>query len=153
VPPNDFLSWKVVSTEPRWVALPAGHRLAARRTITLADLADEPFIALPTAAGPLRDFWLAIVERSTKPRIAAIAETAEETFEAVASGLGVALLSEGNATIYQRDDVTCRPVTGLSPSQLAVLWRTADTRTAVQVFVDTCQECLCVNETLATTAR
>lgn len=27
----------------------------------------------------------------------------------VASGLGVTLLAEGNAAIYHRDDVTCRP--------------------------------------------
>jgi hypothetical protein len=30
--------------------------------------------------------------------------------------------------------VTCRPVTGLSPSQLAVLWRTDDGRKAIRVF-------------------
>ena len=37
-------------------------------------------------------FWLAADERQGPPRIGAEAETAEESFEAVASGLGVALL-------------------------------------------------------------
>lgn len=112
------------------------HRvqLEGKAEVTLDDLSGEPFIALPATAGPLRQFWLAAEERQSPPRIAAEAETAEETFEAVASGLGVALLAAGNAELYQRSDVVCRPVTGLSPSQLAVLWRTDDDRKAIRVF-------------------
>lgn len=36
----------------------------------------------------------------------------------------------------------CRPVTGLSPSQLAVLWRTGDDRTAIQVFTSLFCQCV-----------
>lgn len=142
VPDTGLISWQVVATEDRWVALPASHRLAARAAVTLDDLSGEPFIALPATAGPLRQFWLAAAERQGPPRIAAEAETAEETFEAVASGLGVALLAAGNAEIYQRDDVVCRPVAGLSPSRLAVLWRTDDDRKAIQVFTGTFCQCV-----------
>lgn len=94
------------------MALPASRRLAACTTVSLADLTDEPFIALPAAAGSLRRFWLAADERSTTPGVAAEAETAEESFEAVASGLGVVLLAAGNAEIYQRDDVIHVPSPG-----------------------------------------
>jgi DNA-binding transcriptional LysR family regulator len=142
VPDTALLSWQVVATEDRWVALPAKHRLAERAAVSLGDLAGEPFIALPVTAGPLRQFWLAAEERQVPPRIAAEAETAEETFEAVASGLGIALLAAGNAEIYRRDDVICRPVTGLSPSQLAVLWRTGDDRKAIQVFTGIFCQCV-----------
>ncbi|HEX4361160.1 MAG TPA: LysR family transcriptional regulator [Pseudonocardia sp.] len=146
-PAGEEFTWKVVATEQRWVALPAGHRLAGdgtgSSTIPFADLVDEPFIALPASAGALRDFWLATDHRRTPPRIAAEAATADETFEAVASGLGVVLLSVGNVSVYQRADVVCRPVSGLSPSQLAVAWRTGDDRDAVRVFADACAECLC----------
>jgi DNA-binding transcriptional LysR family regulator len=142
VPDTGLLSWQVVATEDRWVALPAGHRLAGRAAVTLDDLSGEPFIALPAAAGPLRQFWLAAEERQTPPRIAAEAETAEETFEAVASGLGVALLAAGNAEIYRRDDVVCRPVAGLSPGRLAVLWRTGDHRKAIKVFTGIFCQCV-----------
>jgi DNA-binding transcriptional LysR family regulator len=75
--------------------------------------------------------------------VVAEAETAEETFEAVASGLGMSLPAAGNVEIYRRDDVVCRPVTGLSPSELAVVWRTRDSRDAIRVFVDACFQCLC----------
>ena len=49
----------------------------------------------------------------------------------------MALLAAGNAGLCQREDVMCRPVAGLSPSQLAVLWRTADDREAIRVFAGT----------------
>jgi DNA-binding transcriptional LysR family regulator len=141
--PAEDLSWRVVATEDRWVALPAGHPLAGRACVPFGALADEPFVALPADAGPLRDFWLACDQRTRPARVAAEAETAEEALEAVASGLGVTLLSEGNATIYRREDVVCRPVCGLPPSELAVVWRTGDDRPAIGVFVDACARCLC----------
>lgn len=143
VPNNGEFSWKVVSTENRWVALPSSHRLASRGVIPLTELADEPFIALPRTAGPLREFWLGNDQRPVPARVAAETETAEESIEAVGSGLGVVLLAEGNAQIYQRDDIVCRPVTGLSPSELAVIWRARDDRRAVHIFVQACERCLC----------
>ncbi|MFI8191642.1 LysR family transcriptional regulator [Streptomyces sp. NPDC085946] len=141
LPANGDFSQKVITREDRWVALPAAHPLADRPVVPFEDLVDEPFIALPATAGALRDFWLGNDHRRTPARIAATAETADEAFEAVASGLGVVLLSAGNAEIYQRETVVCRPVTGLSPSELAVVRRTRDHREAVRVFVDAC--CLC----------
>jgi DNA-binding transcriptional LysR family regulator len=143
VPDNGEFSWKVVATEDRWVALPSGHRLASRAAVPLDELADEPFIALPRTAGPLREFWLGNDQRPTPARIAAEAETAEESIEAVGSGLGAVLLSAGNAEIYQRDDIVCRPVMGLPPSELAVIWRTRDDRHTVHIFIDACAQCLC----------
>jgi DNA-binding transcriptional LysR family regulator len=143
IPDGAGLSWRVVATEQQWVAVPAGHRLAGRDVVPFAELVDEPFIAMPTSAGPLRDFWLANAHRTRPARIAAETENAEETFEAVASGLGVVLLSAGNVRIYQRDDVVCRPVDGLPPSELAVAWRASDRRDAVRVFVNACIGCFC----------
>lgn len=140
--PGD-LRYRVVSTEPRWVALPAAHPLAAKPEISLGDLLDEPFVALPATAGPMRDFWLAADERDRPPVIGAEAETAEEAFEAVAAGRAVTLVSAGNAELYLRDDVTARPVTGLSPSRLAIIWRADDRRPVVRVLVEAFIRCLC----------
>jgi DNA-binding transcriptional LysR family regulator len=71
-------------------------------------------------------------------RVAAVVTTADETFEAVADGVGVALLSAGNAAIYTRPGVQARPVAGLSPSELAVVWRDGDRRTVIRDFVLAC---------------
>ncbi|MBW4717763.1 LysR family transcriptional regulator [Saccharothrix obliqua] len=142
VPNSGELSWRVVASEERWVALRREHPLAHLEQVPFAALADEPFIALPQDAGPLRDFWLAMENRVKPARVVGEASTADETFEAVASGLGVVLVSAGNTEVYQREDVVYRPVTGIAPSTLAVVWRTGDDRAAVEVFVQSCVSCL-----------
>jgi DNA-binding transcriptional LysR family regulator len=138
IPDREEFSHKVIASEDRWVALPSGHHLASEISVDFNDLAGEPFIALPRSAGVLRDFWLASDQRTSPVHVAAEVTTPEETFEAVASGIGVVLLSAGNATIYKRDGVVFRPVGGLSPSELAVVWRTGDQRPAVRLFIDAC---------------
>ncbi|MEV4568683.1 LysR substrate-binding domain-containing protein [Nonomuraea sp. NPDC049419] len=134
VPPE--LRTYVLVTERRGVAMPADHRLAGLAEVPFDELRDEPFIALPPAAGPLRDFWLGVEHRSGPPVIGVTAGTAEEVFEAVSSGLGVVLVAEGNAELYRRPGVTYRPVSGLPPGELAIAWRERDARPQVMAFVD-----------------
>jgi DNA-binding transcriptional LysR family regulator len=134
--PMDDVDVLPVATEDRVVALPTDHRLAGASGIEFPDLLDEPFIALPDSAGPLRDAWLAVAERGGRPPVVgAVADTPDAVFEAVASGLGVVLLAAGNADLYARPGVVCRPVTGLSPAVLALAWRRSDRRPAVAAFV------------------
>ena len=118
------------------VALATDHPLAAQAEVTMAELAEEPFIALPRSAGALREFWLATDERAGPPRVAVEADSAEGAIEAVASGAGVVLLAEGNARLLARPDVVCRPVPGLSPCELAVARRRGDTRELVAAAVE-----------------
>jgi DNA-binding transcriptional LysR family regulator len=128
-------------SERRFVALPAGHRLVRRRSLRMTDLLDEAFVALPEAAGPLRDYWLALDRRQGRPvRIGAEAGTADETFEAVAAGQAVVLLAEGNTTVYARPGIVYRLVVDLEPCQLAVAWRRGDRRAAVREFVQASEE-------------
>lgn len=129
----------VVATEPRLVALPAEHRLAGHARIDFADLLDEPFLALPESAGALRDYWLAVDERGGRPPvIGAEVSSTEETYEALVNGDGVVLLATGNAPLVAHDGVVTRPVTGVSPSALALAWRRDDDRPLVQGYVQAC---------------
>lgn len=131
----------VLASERRCVALSAGHPLAGRAEIAFGEIEREPFVALPASAGAQRAFWLAMAERSAgAPRIAAEAGSADEKFELISSGAGVALLAEGNAAIYARPGIVCVPVRGLSPARLAVAWRRGDDRQPVQAFVRACVE-------------
>jgi DNA-binding transcriptional LysR family regulator len=140
LPHVELFRWKVVATESRWVALPQGHPLVGRDVIMFADLLDEQFLALPATAGPARDFWLALDERKGHPvHIAEEVMNADETFEAVANGTGIVLLSAGNAEIYRREGVITRPVGGLGPSEMAVAWRADDDRVVVRDFVAACR--------------
>jgi DNA-binding transcriptional LysR family regulator len=121
--------WIDVATEPRLVALPAVHRLTACDEVEFADLLDEPFLALPAASGPLRDFWLALdARRGRPPVIGAEIATTEETVEALTAGLGVCLVASGNVPLIARDGVVVRPVSGVEPSRLVLAWHRDDDR-------------------------
>jgi len=137
VPEGSDLSTDVLYREDRWVALPDDHHLADRTTVSWNELLGEPFIALPPSAGTLRRFWLAADQRplDRPPHVVAEAASAEETFELIAAGIGVALLSAGNARIYQRPGVRSVPVTDLTPSELALARRSDDRRHAVRDLV------------------
>lgn len=137
LPDRDTFAVRVVATEPRYVALRDDHPLAGRSEVPFTALLDEPFLALPHTAGPLRDYWLALDHRAGHPvTIGETVSNAEETFAAIEEGSGIVLLSEGNARIYQRPGITTLPVTGLSPSELAVAWRANDHRIAVRDLVE-----------------
>ncbi len=129
VPQPERFAWLTVATEPRLLALPPGHRLADRAVVDIADLLDEPFLALPAASGGLRDHWLATDARRGRPAVvgAEIAST-DETVEALTAGLGVCLIAAGNAALLARDGIVTRPVTRVSPSELVLLWRRGDDR-------------------------
>lgn len=147
LPDADRYAWTVVAEEPRLVALPDTHPLAARAEIDFADLADEPFLALPPRAGVLRDFWLAMEERQAlpghagrPPRIGAEIAGTEETYEALVAGLGVCLVATGNAPLITLGGVTTRPVRGLGPSRYALARRREDEgRALVRGYEESCR--------------
>jgi DNA-binding transcriptional LysR family regulator len=133
---DDVIEVRPVRTERRFVALPARHRLARRKALQMADLLDQPFIALPEESGVLRDYWLALDERGGRPaRIGAEVATPDETWEAVASGRGVHLMAEGAAAVYARPGIACRPVIDLAPCAFAVAWRRDERRAVVHELV------------------
>lgn len=135
IPDADRYAWVVVAEEPRLVAMPATHRLAGREVVDFADLLDEPFLALPQAAGPLRDHWLALDARGGRePLIGAEISTADETYEALVDGRGVCLLATGNAPLLTRGDVVARPVRGIAASRLALAWRADDHNPLVHAY-------------------
>ncbi|MFD3464520.1 LysR family transcriptional regulator [Nocardia fluminea] len=88
---GDRYRWIVVATEPRLVALPRSHHLAARDRIEFAELLD-----------------------------------------------GIVLLAAGNAALVAHDGVVTRPVTGVSPCELALAWRRDDNRPLVRGYVEAC---------------
>jgi DNA-binding transcriptional LysR family regulator len=136
--------WTIVAEEPRLVAMPADGPLARRigaspagpdAPVDFADLLDEPFLALPPSAGPLREYWLATDARGGKaPVIGAEVSSVGETYEALTDGRGIVLLAAGNAPLVALDGVITRPVRGLSPSQLALAWRSGDNRPLVRDY-------------------
>ncbi|MFB7469890.1 LysR family transcriptional regulator [Kitasatospora sp. NPDC056184] len=142
LPDRERYGWTVVAEEPRLVALPDAHPLAARAEVDFADLLDEPFLALPPSAGPLRDFWLALDARAGRPpRIGAEVAGVEETYEALIAGLGICLVAAGNAPLIALGGVTTRPVRGVGTSRYALAWRREDEhRPLVRAYAEACRD-------------
>jgi len=118
------LSSRVVASDPLVVALPAGHRLAKRRRLRLAELADEPFVFYSRPSGPAVHDTIVSFCRAAgfTPRIEQEAADVQTIVSLVAAGLGISLLisptppSNPDAIIYRdlADD--------LPPWQLSVAW-------------------------------
>ncbi|MEU0688402.1 LysR family transcriptional regulator [Streptomyces uncialis] len=121
-PGQEAMRCEVLLTEPRWIALPTGHPLASRGTIAFHELLDEPFVAAPPESGRWREHWLAEDERGGRPaRVGAVAHNPDEWLTAIASGYGIGLTPRATARFYRRPDIVYRPLTGVSPSQVAVV--------------------------------
>ena len=92
VPDEEGLAWSPLLVEPLRLLLPAGHRLADRRRIAMADVAQEPFVALHHGYG-LRTLFEGLCARAGfAPRI--VVETSSfATLEGlVGAGHGLAVL-------------------------------------------------------------
>jgi DNA-binding transcriptional LysR family regulator len=130
---------EIIVRERRFVVLNSRHHLAGRQSVDFSELADEPFIALPPSAGPLRDFWLG-ADHDSHPKVRVVADvsTAEEKYEIISSGAAVGLVAEANAIVYARPGITAIPVTDLAPASLAIAWRSDNRTPAVESFVGAC---------------
>ena len=122
-PRQDEFELAVLLTEPRCIAMAADHPLARRGGLRFADLLDEPFVAAPESTGTFRDHWLEIEARGGRPvRIGAVTELPDDWLSAIAAGDGIAIAPESAARFYARPDIAYRPVTGVTPSTVALAW-------------------------------
>jgi DNA-binding transcriptional LysR family regulator len=137
IPAPERYEWIVMAEEPCLVAMPQNHRLAVRAELDFRDLLDEPFLALPDSAGPLRDYWLAIEQRGGRPPvIGGTISSPDETYEALVDGHGICLLAAGNAASITRERVITRTVHGVPPCKLALAWRKHDGNPLVLAYAD-----------------
>jgi DNA-binding transcriptional LysR family regulator len=85
---------RLLRRDPLRLVVPAGHRFARRRSISIADCRDEAFIGFPgdagTGTGPLLKRLAA--QAGFEPRIAQEAREATTQIGLVAAGLGIAVL-------------------------------------------------------------
>jgi DNA-binding transcriptional LysR family regulator len=84
----------VIDREPLLLALPSGHPLAARKSVRLAEVADDAFITQPRElAATLYDRLVKLAAKAGfKPRINQHAQQINGLLALVAAGLGLALV-------------------------------------------------------------
>jgi DNA-binding transcriptional LysR family regulator len=130
------LRYRTLVVEPRVVALPPEHPLAARPELALAELLDEPWIAIATDDATWRDFWLATEHRGGQPaHIGAEAATPDEAFEAVLAGRGVLLTRPTIAERFAGEGITMIPVPDAGPSFGAIAWQAATESALLRTFI------------------
>jgi DNA-binding transcriptional LysR family regulator len=128
---------EVIAREPRLVAIPPGHPLADRGSLTFADLGQERFITNPAveADGPPAR-WLAEQTRhGLAGRVATAAARVQEILTLVASGRGVSLVPASIAGHYPRADVKYVEVKDADPAVVSLAWPKAPLRPIVRTFI------------------
>lgn len=128
--------------EARVFVLPAGHPLAARQALSLADTAGQPWVAAEFATdgcdpAPWRDDWLVNPRPGGDvPVIGATARTIEEWREHVVAGRGLSLCPASAEAYNARPGIAFVPSKDAPHTALCVGWRAGDDRPAVRSFVE-----------------
>lgn len=131
-----------VGQEPRVFVVPAGHPLASRQVLTLADVAGQPWVAAGLATdgcepAKWRDEWLVNPRPGGDvPVIGAVARTIEEWREHTVAGHGLSLCPASAETHNARPGIVFIPGKDTPPTALCVAWRADDDRPVVRNFVE-----------------
>jgi len=117
------LATEVVLREPVAAVLPEGHPLSDRDELTLADLADEPWVLTPRASWPPwhRRYDEDFARAGYRPRVVQRGMTPQGLLALVAAGVGVTRLPLSSRSL--RDGgVTFVPLAG-DDAAVVLVWR------------------------------
>jgi DNA-binding transcriptional LysR family regulator len=128
--------------EPRVVALRAGHYLADRKVVMVADLVPLDLMQDPDAVPEWRD--LVAESRPSALTLDRVGlptpHTVEEKLEHVAAERGIVVLPESTAMFYTRPDVVYRYVADLPPGEVALAFEARRSSPQLAVLADTAAE-------------
>jgi DNA-binding transcriptional LysR family regulator len=131
---DDGLELIAIGSEPRFAVLAADHPLADRTAVDFADIADEPWMNVPT--DPLWcAFWQVRDRRSGPPRFGAICHNCSDLFEAARAGTAIGLVSESAARAQSWPHLAFVEVSDIAPSTVAIAWRSDNQELALRNFV------------------
>ena len=126
-----------VDQQPYWLALPEGHRLAARKTITPAMVVDEPFVGMSVEMETA--FWSNIAAVAPPGTSLRIVERVPDAFTAMAlvgAGIGISVLS-GSLIRIAMPGVVFRKIVGLSQmADHAAVYRKNESAPLVKAFIE-----------------
>ncbi|WP_327090064.1 LysR family transcriptional regulator [Nonomuraea sp. NBC_01738] len=139
----DLSAGPVLLSEPRMLAVAAGHALASRDSVSPEVLADHPVILVPT---DMPEAFQADRNPSHTPAGRPVprgprAASFTETLTLVAAGRGVFPVGENVARFYPRPDIAYLPMYGDAPPiQWAPIWLTTNFTERVRAFVQAARE-------------
>ncbi|MGH6983886.1 MAG: LysR family transcriptional regulator [Stellaceae bacterium] len=123
--------------EPMLIALPASHRFARNRSVTLASLAEETFVLPARALGPnlydafIADCWRAGFSPKREKEAAQIAALVPM----VGAGFGISIVPR-SLTVIRCDNVVYLPIRGHAPkAAICLAYRHEERSVTVRNFV------------------
>ncbi|WP_353987430.1 LysR family transcriptional regulator [Ruicaihuangia caeni] len=132
---RDDVAFTPLFDEPRLAALPARHELADADAISVADLAEQPFVLAGTGVpDPWRSFWTCGDPWQGAGRPRAEMRSISEGLAAVAYLRVVDTVPATSARYHRHPGVTFVPLHDASYSSVAVARRADDGRPAVEAF-------------------
>lgn len=136
-----------VISEPRVIAVPAGHPFARRASLSFEDLARDTVFGV---TGPAPAYWWDFhVPRETPsgrpiPRGQDVA-TFQELLALIAGGRGISPLVASVARYYGRPDIAFVPCPDLPLSEVAVVWRTQGATARTRAFAQAARAAVVAN--------
>jgi DNA-binding transcriptional LysR family regulator len=118
--------------ESRVAVLPAGHRLAGKDTISVADLADEHLLQDPDAVPEWRD--IATELRVRTRRYQPVFHSVEEKLEHIAAGHGISVLPLSVAAFYSGTDISHVAIHDIAPNRVGLAWDSTRRSRIIQEF-------------------
>jgi DNA-binding transcriptional LysR family regulator len=142
---DDELELAHLIDDPYEAILPVGHRLAERRTVKLADLADEPWVASTSISGCRRITERVCQEAGFEPRIAFEADETLAAQSLVAAGVGVSLLphlalSAVHPGVVARSLGRAAPIRRIWAARQKGAYRSPASEAMVQILCDVAEE-------------
>jgi DNA-binding transcriptional LysR family regulator len=132
----DDLATEVVLDEPVAAVLPAGHRLAERDELSLAELADEPWVLTARSTWPPwhRSYDEDFARAGFAPRVVEHGTSVQNLLALVAAGVGVTRLALSSRSL-RRGGVVFVPLEG-DRTQVVLAWRAGSTPPALAPFAE-----------------
>jgi DNA-binding transcriptional LysR family regulator len=132
------MSRLLFASEPFVCCLPADHRLARKRSVSLSLLQGEPFAVVSRAVSP--DYHERILSICTEagffPEIRYELRAWLNVVSLVSQGMGVALAPQSLARAALPDAVFLPLGTAATPYETHCLWKTSRNNTALPAFLD-----------------
>ena len=117
-PDDPRLGTLVLAEEPRVVALPADHPLAARDEVLLADLSDEIVVINVVSGTTALDLW----QPGHRPAAVVRVRNVDEWMEVIAAGRGVGLTPASTGRLYSHPAIRYRLVADAPRVSITLAW-------------------------------
>ncbi len=133
---------EVIGSEPRSVCLPADHRLARRRSLSLSVLRGVPIVRPAGGSPDWQDFWRGLPRPDDhQPPDGPITYGPEDTFDTVATGAAACFVPNSMIPTVDSPKLAFVTVVDLPPVQTAIAWYDGRPRPAgLSAFTDAVKE-------------